>query len=164
MGSMESLSSHSSEQNSSSKTAFPAQMKDNLLLHRTPSQLSNGPKSAVWISGSESSSREDARRTDGGSEDALTLLSVTTTPRPSPAPPKAPHCHLDHRSGLLNCTPAPSLKSLHVSEGRRSTNKRNFELCFHEVIASVSLAVVDRIVLSCIEMSHSSWIYYLIYS
>ncbi|XP_033486414.1 rho GTPase-activating protein 42 isoform X4 [Epinephelus lanceolatus] len=122
MGSMESLSSHSSEQNSSSKTASSAPVKDKSLLdlRRTPSQLSNGPRSAVCVSSPESSSREDAGRTDGESEDALSLSTVSTAPRLSPAPKKAPHCRIDLRPALLNRSAAPSLKSLHISEGHRS--------------------------------------------
>ncbi|XP_030600925.1 rho GTPase-activating protein 42 isoform X2 [Archocentrus centrarchus] len=124
MGSMESLSSHSSEQNTSSKTASSRQRtcqdKPLLDLHRTPSQLSNGPQSAVFVSSPESSSREDTGRTDGESEDALSLSSVSTTPRLSPAPKKAPHCRTDLRPELLNRFTAPSLRSLHVSEGHKS--------------------------------------------
>ncbi|XP_030259513.1 rho GTPase-activating protein 42 isoform X1 [Sparus aurata] len=122
MGSMESLSSHSSEQNTSSKMASSAPVKDKSLLdlRRTPSQLSNGPRSTVCISSPESSSREDAGRTDGDSEDALSLSSVSTAPWLSPAPKKAPHCRLDLRPALLPRSPAPSLKSLHISQGRRS--------------------------------------------
>ncbi|XP_053176886.1 rho GTPase-activating protein 42 isoform X2 [Scomber japonicus] len=122
MGSMESLSSHSSEQNSSSKTASCAQVKDKSLLdlRRMSSQLSNGPRSTVCVSSPESSSREDAGRTDGESEDALSVSSVSTTPRLSPAPKKAPHSHFDLRPRLLNRSAAPSLKSLHISEGHRS--------------------------------------------
>ncbi|XP_026222626.1 rho GTPase-activating protein 42 isoform X3 [Anabas testudineus] len=121
MGSMESLSSHSSEQNSS-KTASSAQVKDKSLLDlcQMPSQLSNGPRSTVCVSSPESSSREDAGRTDGESEDALSLSSVSIAPRSSPAPKKAPHFRTDLRPGLLNCSPAPSLRSLHISEGRGS--------------------------------------------
>lgn len=124
MGSMESLSSHSSEQNNSSKTASSAQVKDKSLLdlHRTPSQLSNGPRSAVCVSSPESSSREDAGRTDGESEDAVSLSSVSTAPRLSPAPKKAPHCRTDLRPALLNRSVAPSLKSLHISEGWKISN------------------------------------------
>ncbi|KAF3847430.1 hypothetical protein F7725_020458 [Dissostichus mawsoni] len=83
MGSMESLSSHSSEQNSSSKTASSAQAKDKsqLDLRRTPSLLSNGPRSAMWVSSPESSSREEGGRTDGESEDALSLSSISIAPR-----------------------------------------------------------------------------------
>ncbi|XP_029922662.1 rho GTPase-activating protein 42 isoform X2 [Myripristis murdjan] len=122
MGSMESLSSHSSEQNSSSKPASSAQLKDKPLMghRRTPSQLSNGPRSALCVSSPESSSREDAGRTDGESEDALSLSSVSTTTRPSPAPRKAPHSRIDLRPAQLNRSAAPSLKSLHVPEGRGS--------------------------------------------
>ncbi|KAK2912947.1 rho GTPase-activating protein 42 isoform X2 [Channa argus] len=122
MGSMESLSSHSSEQNTSSKAASSAQVKDKSLLDlcRMPSQLSNGPRSTVCVSSPESSSREDAGRTDGESEDALSLSSVSLAPRSSPAPKKAPHFHFDLRPTLLSRSPALSLKSLHISEGRGS--------------------------------------------
>uniref|UniRef100_A0A3Q4GLF2 Rho GTPase-activating protein 42 n=1 Tax=Neolamprologus brichardi TaxID=32507 RepID=A0A3Q4GLF2_NEOBR len=124
MGSMESLSSHSSEQNTSSKTASSRQRtcqdKSLLDLRRTPSQLSNGSQSAVFVSSPDSSSREDTGRTDGESEDALSSSSVSTTPRLSPAPKKAPHCRADLRPELLNRSTAPSLKSLHISEGHRS--------------------------------------------
>uniref|UniRef100_A0A8D3E8R9 Rho GTPase-activating protein 42 n=1 Tax=Scophthalmus maximus TaxID=52904 RepID=A0A8D3E8R9_SCOMX len=93
MGSMESLSSHSSEQNTSSKSACHAQVKEKSLLdlRRTPSQLSNDPRSTVCVSSPESSSREDTGRTDGESEDALSQSSVSTAPMLSPAPKKAPH-------------------------------------------------------------------------
>lgn len=124
MGSMESLSSHSSEQNTSSKTACSGQRtshdKSLLDLRRTPSELSNGPRSTACVSSPESSSREDTGRTDGESEDALSLSSVSTTPRLSPAPKKAPHCRTDLPPVLLNRSTAPSLKSLHIFEGRRS--------------------------------------------
>ncbi|XP_028274532.1 rho GTPase-activating protein 42 isoform X3 [Parambassis ranga] len=118
-GSMESLSSHSSEQNTSSKTACSAQRtgQDH---RRTPSQLSNGPRSTACVSSPESSSREDAGRTDGESEDALSLSSVSTVPWLSPAPKKAPHSRPDLKPLLLNRSAAPSLKSLHISEGHRS--------------------------------------------
>lgn len=136
MGSMESLSSHSSEQNTSSKTASSRQRtcqdKSLLDLRRTPSQLSNGPQSAVFVSSPDSSSREDTGRTDGESEDALSSSSVSTTPRLSPAPKKAPHCRADLRPELLNRSMAPSLKSLHISEGtiivKRCHLKRNLQL------------------------------------
>ncbi|KAM9318995.1 rho GTPase-activating protein 42 [Pholidichthys leucotaenia] len=124
IGSVESLSSHSSEQNTSSKTAFPGQRvshdKSPLDLRRTPSHLSNGPKSTVCSSSPESSCRENAGRTDGESEDALSLSSVSTTPRLSPAPKKAPHCRGDLKPEPLSRSAAPSLKSLTVSEGLRS--------------------------------------------
>ncbi|XP_034718912.1 rho GTPase-activating protein 42 isoform X2 [Etheostoma cragini] len=122
MGSMESLSSHSSEQNSSSKTASCSQAKDKSLLdlRRSPSQLSDGPRSALCVSSPESSSREDTGRTDGESEDALSLSSIGTVAWLSPAPKKAPHCRMDLRPAPLSRSAAPSLKSLHISEGHRS--------------------------------------------
>uniref|UniRef100_A0A3Q2C672 Rho GTPase-activating protein 42 n=1 Tax=Cyprinodon variegatus TaxID=28743 RepID=A0A3Q2C672_CYPVA len=84
MGSMESLSSHSSEQNTSSKTASSRpgtsySMAD--LLRLTPSQLSNGPRTAGCVSSPESSSREEGGRTDGESEDTFSLSSISTTPQ-----------------------------------------------------------------------------------
>ncbi|XP_017271921.1 rho GTPase-activating protein 42 isoform X4 [Kryptolebias marmoratus] len=125
MGSMESLSSHSSEQNTSSKAASSRQKMSQSkldLLPQTSSHLSNGPRSIVCVSSPESSSREDTGRTDGESEDALSLSSVSTTPRLSPAPKKAPHCNPDLKSALLNRSASPSLKSLHVSDGYRSSS------------------------------------------
>ncbi|XP_068172632.1 rho GTPase-activating protein 42 isoform X2 [Antennarius striatus] len=132
MGSMESLSSHSSEQNNSSKTTFSTQVKDNFLMQQTPSWLLSSPKSAVCISSPESSSREDPRRTDGDSEDGLSLSSVTVIPKLPPAPPKAPHSHTAHRSALLNLSPAPSLKSLHISGGQSSCSGSVQSLSLHE--------------------------------
>ncbi|KAM4590500.1 rho GTPase-activating protein 42 isoform 2-T2 [Fundulus diaphanus] len=123
MGSLESLSSHSSEQNTSSKTASSGpgashSMAD--LLRRTPSQLSNDPRSGACVSSPESSSREEGGRTDGDSEDTFSLSSVSTAPRLSPAPKKAPHCRIDLKPALLNRTISPSLKSLQGSDGQRS--------------------------------------------
>ncbi|XP_036005537.1 rho GTPase-activating protein 42 isoform X4 [Fundulus heteroclitus] len=123
MGSLESLSSHSSEQNTSSKTASSGpgashSMAD--LLRRTPSLLSNGPRSGACVSSPESSSREEGGRTDGDSEDTFSLSSVSTAPRLSPAPKKAPHCRIDLKPALLNRTFSPSLKSLQGSDGQRS--------------------------------------------
>ncbi|XP_070987010.1 rho GTPase-activating protein 42 isoform X1 [Oncorhynchus clarkii lewisi] len=104
-------------------------------LRRSPSQLSsNGPgKGSVpsCLSSPESSSREDVEtgRTDGESEgDALSLSSTSTTatPRGSIGPKKAPHSQTDLRPvpvtqlTQLNRSAAPSLRSLYISEGRRS--------------------------------------------
>uniref|UniRef100_A0A8C8A1N2 Rho GTPase-activating protein 42 n=1 Tax=Oryzias sinensis TaxID=183150 RepID=A0A8C8A1N2_9TELE len=95
MGSMESLSSHSSEQNTSSKAASPGQRtgqdKSLTVISRAPPQLFNGPRSAAWISSPESSSKEEAGRTDGESEDTLSVRSAS-----------------------------PSLKSLLASDGRKA--------------------------------------------
>ncbi|XP_072248075.1 rho GTPase-activating protein 42 isoform X2 [Leuresthes tenuis] len=121
MGSMESLSSHSSEQNTSSKAAASGQRGVSLTdLRQTPLQLSNDPRSTACVSSPESSSREDAGRTDGESEDALSLSSVSTTPRLSPAPKKAPHSYTDLKPTQMNRFISPSLKSLQLSDGRRS--------------------------------------------
>ncbi|XP_029026722.1 rho GTPase-activating protein 42 isoform X2 [Betta splendens] len=119
MGSMESLSSHSSEQNPSSQAASGGPGKDKLLLDLclAPPRLPHGAAGgtaggAAGVSSPESSSREDAGRTD--SEDALSLSSVSIAPK------KAPHFHMDLRPAPLSCSPAPSLRSLHISEGRGS--------------------------------------------
>uniref|UniRef100_A0A3B1J0T6 Rho GTPase-activating protein 42 n=1 Tax=Astyanax mexicanus TaxID=7994 RepID=A0A3B1J0T6_ASTMX len=98
MGSMESLSSHSSEQNSSSKTSSSHQLRDKpalSVMRRCPSSLSsNGPEgpACAGLSSHDSSSREDTTRTD--SEDSRSLGSVPATSRTSRsslAPKKAPH-------------------------------------------------------------------------
>uniref|UniRef100_A0A673WVR1 Rho GTPase-activating protein 42 n=1 Tax=Salmo trutta TaxID=8032 RepID=A0A673WVR1_SALTR len=118
LGSMESLSSHSSEQNSSSKTTGTSS-------HHQPKDKGTS------LDSPESSSREDVEtgRTDGESEgDALSLSSTSTTatPRGSIGPKKAPHSQTDLRpmpvtqQTQLNRSAAPSLRSLYISEGRRS--------------------------------------------
>uniref|UniRef100_A0A3B5QLE6 Rho GTPase-activating protein 42 n=1 Tax=Xiphophorus maculatus TaxID=8083 RepID=A0A3B5QLE6_XIPMA len=115
MGSMESLSSHSSEQNTSSKPASSGAgrcLGRSDLLRQTPSQLSYGPGNAACVSSPESSSREEGGRTDGESEDTFSLSSVSTTPRLSPAPKKAPHCRSDLKPALPSRSVSPSLKSL----------------------------------------------------
>uniref|UniRef100_A0A8C2KE92 Rho GTPase activating protein 42a n=1 Tax=Cyprinus carpio TaxID=7962 RepID=A0A8C2KE92_CYPCA len=74
MGSMESLSSHSSEQNSCSKTGSPSRTKHKAsgsLCWTTPSPSSNGPKSPACTTSPDSSSKEDANKTDGEWEEAL---------------------------------------------------------------------------------------------
>uniref|UniRef100_A0A8C6S5N7 Rho GTPase-activating protein 42 n=1 Tax=Neogobius melanostomus TaxID=47308 RepID=A0A8C6S5N7_9GOBI len=102
MGSLESLSSHSSEQNSSSKTHCPSQAGESLLdLLQLPSLLSNSAGSMEPVSSAESSSREDMGRTDGESEDALSLSSVSTSSPMSTAPKKAPHSQTNLNMELL---------------------------------------------------------------
>ncbi|XP_048839413.1 rho GTPase-activating protein 42 isoform X1 [Brienomyrus brachyistius] len=126
MGSIESLSSHSSEQNSFSKRG-----PSNLPKHKskgslcwTPSQVSsNGPKSSTYTTSPDSSSKEDATKTDGESEDTQSLSSVTTAGRRSPAldmAEKTAQNLPDHKTPELNRSAAPSLRSLHISEGQRS--------------------------------------------
>uniref|UniRef100_A0AAQ4NQY0 Rho GTPase-activating protein 42 n=1 Tax=Gasterosteus aculeatus aculeatus TaxID=481459 RepID=A0AAQ4NQY0_GASAC len=78
------------------------------------------PVGVAWVSSPESSSREDAGRTDGESEDALSLSSPSTPPGMSLAPKKAPHRHMDLRPASLIRSAGPSLLSLHIPEGHRS--------------------------------------------
>ncbi|XP_011606932.2 rho GTPase-activating protein 42 isoform X2 [Takifugu rubripes] len=117
MGSLESLSSHSSEQNNSSKMAPSAQVMNKSLFHQTPSKLSNGYRSATGMSTLESSSREEAERTDVELEDNCSLSSFSVTPRLSSAPKKAPHCRSDLSLALMHHPDPPSMKSLYLSEG-----------------------------------------------
>uniref|UniRef100_A0A673WLB0 Rho GTPase-activating protein 42 n=1 Tax=Salmo trutta TaxID=8032 RepID=A0A673WLB0_SALTR len=142
LGSMESLSSHSSEQNSSSKTTGTSshhQPKDKgtsqwLGMGQGTSLEQGIGKGSVpsCLSSPESSSREDVEtgRTDGESEgDALSLSSTSTTatPRGSIGPKKAPHSQTDLRpmpvtqQTQLNRSAAPSLRSLYISEGKSPT-------------------------------------------
>nr|XP_040031602.1 LOW QUALITY PROTEIN: rho GTPase-activating protein 42 [Gasterosteus aculeatus aculeatus] len=119
-GSMESLVSHSSQQKSSSQTgASPrSRTKGCPELRAKPARLP--PVGVAWVSSPESSSREDAGRTDGESEDALSLSSPSTPPGMSLAPKKAPHRHMDLRPASLIRSAGPSLLSLHIPEGHRS--------------------------------------------
>uniref|UniRef100_A0AAZ3QBV5 Rho GTPase-activating protein 42 n=1 Tax=Oncorhynchus tshawytscha TaxID=74940 RepID=A0AAZ3QBV5_ONCTS len=129
LGSMESLSSHSSEQNSSSKTTGTSS-------HHQPKDKGTsqwlGMGQGTGLNSPESSSREDVEtgRTDGESEgDALSLSSTSTTatPRGSIGPKKAPHSQTDLRPvpvtqlTQLNRSAAPSLRSLYISEGKSPT-------------------------------------------
>ncbi|KAJ8275854.1 hypothetical protein COCON_G00076060 [Conger conger] len=131
MGSIESLSSHSSEQNSLSKMCLSSQPPD--MPTSPPPNVgpcwpalqapSNGPKSplstastpgtisSLGTTSPESSSKEDTAKTDGESEDAQSLSSVTAAGRSSPGSTSATP---------LNCSAAPSLHSLHISEGQGS--------------------------------------------
>ncbi|CAL8351821.1 unnamed protein product [Lota lota] len=129
MGSMESLSSHSSEQNHFSKTALPT-----LLAERAPAvvpRLSSSPggsneerQSSSWFSSPESS----VGRTDGESDDTLSVASLPgsgvdgggTTRSISKAPMKAPHSSPQAVPSQPVLPSASSLRSLQISEGRRS--------------------------------------------
>ncbi|KAK1784707.1 hypothetical protein P4O66_003386 [Electrophorus voltai] len=101
MGSRESLSSHSSEQNTFSKTHCRPQPKEGL-----PAPPSNGPQ-GLARSGVTDSSPEDRQRDS----------SAPTGPRSSLAPEKAPHCS----AGVARAAQpaAPPLRPLHSSEARR---------------------------------------------
>uniref|UniRef100_A0AAY4E5C3 Rho GTPase activating protein 42b n=1 Tax=Denticeps clupeoides TaxID=299321 RepID=A0AAY4E5C3_9TELE len=111
---MESLSSHSSEQNSSSKTGSSSQPKEKTpsSLLRSPSQLSsNWPKGPACISSPDSSSREDTGRTDGDSEDTHSLSSLNTAYAKAMYSCKAEHSHeLSFPQGALFSNVYPSVE------------------------------------------------------
>uniref|UniRef100_A0A3P8Z9Q2 Rho GTPase-activating protein 42 n=1 Tax=Esox lucius TaxID=8010 RepID=A0A3P8Z9Q2_ESOLU len=89
MGSMESLSSHSSEQNSSSKTTVSTSQ------HQPKGKASFPPGQWLGLGSPESSSRDEAGRTDGESVgDALGVVPASPTTQTSTGPvgpKKAPH-------------------------------------------------------------------------
>ncbi|XP_026143706.1 rho GTPase-activating protein 42-like [Carassius auratus] len=120
IGSMDSLSSHSSEQNSSSKTCSSPTAKDKPPfpgLRRTPSSLSSSePQGPTCTSSPDSSSREDVGRVDwDGSCRKNSCQSAVA--RSSSAPRKAPHSEVGINSAQLNRSSAPSL---HITEDRKS--------------------------------------------
>ncbi|XP_062867244.1 rho GTPase-activating protein 42 isoform X1 [Trichomycterus rosablanca] len=116
MGSLESLSSHSSERNGCSKATSPSRSKHKIsgsLCWTTPSPSSDGPKSPGGTTSPDSSSKEDAAKTDGEWEEALSVL---------PECPLATEENTDEpgsrrMSRMSSCS---SLTSLHISEGFRS--------------------------------------------
>ncbi|XP_061638708.1 rho GTPase-activating protein 42 isoform X2 [Phyllopteryx taeniolatus] len=117
-GSTESLSSHSSEHDGSSKAETATSVRPNrVALPDAASLRSSGPRST------ESSSREEAGPTDVESEEAL----------PGVAPKKAPHRRYP---GLRppDLTAATSLKSLHVNEGQRSCSRSTQNLSTLDLI------------------------------
>lgn len=122
IGSMDSLSSHSSEQNSSSKTCSSPKPKDKPPfpgLRQTPSSLSSSePQGPTCTSSPDSSSREDTAHVD--LEDSCRMNSGSAAARSSPAPTKAPYSGVGIKSAQLNRSSAPSLRSLHITEGRKS--------------------------------------------
>ncbi|XP_055403567.1 rho GTPase-activating protein 42 isoform X1 [Bubalus kerabau] len=119
MGSIESLSSHSSEQNSTTKPAScqPREKSTGIPWIASPSP-SNGQKSlGLWTTSPESSSREDATKTDVESD----CQSVTSVTSPGDASPpidlakKGPY----GLSGLKRAS-ASSLRSVSAAEGNKS--------------------------------------------
>uniref|UniRef100_A0A5F9CQ87 Rho GTPase-activating protein 42 n=1 Tax=Oryctolagus cuniculus TaxID=9986 RepID=A0A5F9CQ87_RABIT len=119
MGSIESLSSHSSEQNSTTKSAScqPREKSGGIPWIATPSS-SNGQKSlGLWTTSPESSSREDATKTDAES-DGQSVASVASpgdTSPPIDLVKKGPY----GLSGLKRAS-ASSLRSISVAEGNKS--------------------------------------------
>ncbi|KAG8584633.1 hypothetical protein GDO81_004698 [Engystomops pustulosus] len=120
MGSVESLSSHSSEQNVNSRCASSPQ-RDKIgggipWVTSTPS--SNGQKSSsLWTTSPESSSKEDASKTDVES-DCQSVSSVTSRGNMSPPIDLTKKGHYE-LSGLKRSA-ASSLRSLPSTEGMKS--------------------------------------------
>ncbi|NXD10842.1 RHG42 protein, partial [Nothocercus nigrocapillus] len=119
MGSVESLSSHSSEQNSTSKCA-PSQPREKAggipWIASPPS--SNGQKSSsLWTTSPESSSKEDATKTDVES-DCQSIASVTR-PESASSPTDLSKKGSYGLSGLKRSS-ASSLRSIPSAEGNKS--------------------------------------------
>ncbi|XP_010224027.1 PREDICTED: rho GTPase-activating protein 42, partial [Tinamus guttatus] len=119
MGSVESLSSHSSEQNSTSKGA-PSQPREKSggipWIASPPS--SNGQKSSsLWTTSPESSSKEDATKTDVES-DCQSIASVTG-PESASSPTDLAKKGSYGLSGLKRSS-ASSLRSIPSAEGNKS--------------------------------------------
>ncbi|XP_018103256.1 rho GTPase-activating protein 42 isoform X2 [Xenopus laevis] len=116
MGSIESLSSHSSEQNSTTKSVSLPQRdkKGGGIPWVTSTPSSNGQKgSSLWTTSPESSSKEDTSKTDVES-DCQSISSVTSRGNVSP-PIDLSKKNLYGLSGLKRST-APSLRSLSSTE------------------------------------------------
>ncbi|KAM5181903.1 rho GTPase-activating protein 42 [Mantella aurantiaca] len=120
MGSVESLSSHSSEQNVNSRSASSPQRdkKGGGIPWVTSTPSSNGQKSSsLWTTSPESSSKEDASKTDVES-DCHSVSSVTSPGNISP-PIDIIKKGLYEHSGLKRSA-ASSLRSLPSTEGMKS--------------------------------------------
>ncbi|XP_075448563.1 rho GTPase-activating protein 42 isoform X1 [Ascaphus truei] len=119
MGSIESLSSHSSEQNSTTKSvSSPQREKGGGIPWVTSTPSSNGQKSSgLWTTSPESSSKEDAAKTDVES-DCQSVSSVTSPGNVSP-PIDLTKKSLYGLSGLKRSA-ASSLLSLPSIEGIKS--------------------------------------------
>ncbi|XP_027677664.1 rho GTPase-activating protein 42 isoform X1 [Chelonia mydas] len=119
MGSIESLSSHSSEQNSTTKSASsqPREKSGGIPWIASPPS-SNGQKSSgLWTTSPESSSKEDATKTDVES-DCQSVASVTSPENTSP-PIDLTKKGLYGLSGLKRSA-ASSLRSIPSAEGNKS--------------------------------------------
>ncbi|XP_045433721.1 rho GTPase-activating protein 42 isoform X4 [Pipistrellus kuhlii] len=119
MGSIESLSSHSSEQNSTTKSTScqPREKSGGIPWIASPSP-SNGQKSlGLWTTSPESSSREDATKTDAES-DCQSVASVTSPGDVSPRIDLAKKGSLG-TSGQKRAS-ATFLRSIAAAEGNKS--------------------------------------------
>ncbi|XP_069825709.1 rho GTPase-activating protein 42 isoform X2 [Dendropsophus ebraccatus] len=119
MGSVESLSSHSSEQNVNSRCASsPQRDKGGGIPWVTSTPSSNGQKSSsLWTTSPESSSKEDASKTDVES-DCQSVSSVTSRGNISPPVDLTKKGHYE-LSGLKRSATS-SLRSLPSTEGMKS--------------------------------------------
>ncbi|NXY28338.1 RHG42 protein, partial [Pomatorhinus ruficollis] len=119
MGSIESLSSHSSEQNSTTKCtpSQPREKSGGIPWIASPAS-SNGQKSSgLWTTSPESSSKEDATKTDVES-DCQSVASVTGPENASP-PTDVTKKSSYSLSGLKRSS-ASSLRSIPSAEGNKS--------------------------------------------
>ncbi|XP_059564060.1 rho GTPase-activating protein 42 isoform X5 [Myotis daubentonii] len=119
MGSIESLSSHSSEQNSTTKSTScqPREKSGGIPWIASPSP-SNGQKSlGLWTTSPESSSREDATKTDAES-DCQSVASVTSPGDVSPRIDLAKKG--SHGTSGQKRASATFLRSLAAAEGNKS--------------------------------------------
>ncbi|NXQ29464.1 RHG42 protein, partial [Alaudala cheleensis] len=119
MGSIESLSSHSSEQNSTTKCtpSQPREKSGGIPWIASPAS-SNGQKSSgLWTTSPESSSKEDATKTDVES-DCQSVASVTGPENASP-PTDLTKKSSYSLSGLKRSS-AASLRSIPSAEGNKS--------------------------------------------
>ncbi|NWZ78073.1 RHG42 protein, partial [Poecile atricapillus] len=119
MGSIESLSSHSSEQNSTTKCtpSQPREKSGGIPWIASPAS-SNGQKSSgLWTTSPESSSKEDATKTDVES-DCQSIASVTGPENASP-PTDLTKKSSYSLSGLKRSS-ASSLRSIPSAEGNKS--------------------------------------------
>ncbi|TRZ16935.1 hypothetical protein HGM15179_010141 [Zosterops borbonicus] len=119
MGSIESLSSHSSEQNSTTKctSSQPREKSGGIPWIASPAS-SNGQKSSgLWTTSPESSSKEDATKTDVES-DCQSVASVTGPENASP-PTELTKKSSYSLSGLKRSS-ASSLRSIPSAEGNKS--------------------------------------------
>ncbi|XP_069739590.1 rho GTPase-activating protein 42 [Phaenicophaeus curvirostris] len=119
MGSIESLSSHSSEQNSSTKCppSQPREKSGGIPWIASPAS-SNGQKSSgLWTTSPESSSKEDATKTDVES-DCQSVTSVTGPENASPSTDLTKKSSYS-LSGLKRSS-ASSLRSIPSAEGNKS--------------------------------------------
>ncbi|XP_051011859.1 rho GTPase-activating protein 42 [Acomys russatus] len=120
MGSIESLSSHSSEQNSTSKSTScqPREKSGGIPWIASPSSSNGQKRLGLWTASPESSSREDATKTDVES-DCQSVASVTSPGDVSPPidlVKKGPY----GLSGLKRSSASSSLRSISAAEGNKS--------------------------------------------